>query len=222
VPLPDSHGMPLRRSASTARFGYQSRKRVLDVVIALLGVILTSPLMALVVLLVKCTSPGPVIFRQSRVGRGGIPFIIYKFRSMHTSAPHSVETRAGDPHITRVGRLLRATSLDELPQLFNVLAGSMSLVGPRPSLLEEVLGYDGHQVRRLDVLPGITGYAQVRGRAALPFEERMQADVWYVDHANLRLDLTILLQTVSAVIRGEGLYPLENDGVDASTKAFRT
>ena len=159
--------------------------------------------------MIRLDSPGPVFFRQQRIGKDGHPFVPLKFRSMvdkATTMGLGLNVSTDDPRITRVGRVLRNTSLDELPQLFNVLTGEMSLVGPRPTLPDQVAAYNNFQRRRLLVKPGITGWAQVNGRNAIPWEERIKLDVWYVENCSLKLDFTILLKTIKTWTRQEGLY----------------
>jgi len=175
------------------------------------------PLLLLIALLIRLDSPGPVLYRQTRVGLNGRRFRFYKFRSMVQGADVlkadlSAQNRMNgpvfkmekDPRVTRVGRLLRKTSLDELPQLFNVLKGDMSLVGPRPNLPEEVAQYKGWQRRRLSMKPGITGLWQVSGRNLIDFNEWMKLDLEYIDSWSLGLDLKILLKTIPTVLRGKG------------------
>jgi len=180
-------------------------KRALDLTGALLALIVTSPLLAASGLAIKLEDRGPVLFRQLRVGLRGSDFEILKLRTMVVGAEHrgaGLAVNQGDERITRVGRALRRLSLDELPQLWNVVRGEMSLVGPRPTVRVQVDQYTPQQLRRLEVKPGITGWAQVNGRAALPWSERIELDVWYVDHRSLRLDLRILARTPSALFRG--------------------
>ena len=194
-------------------------KRILDVIGATTGLTLLTPCMALIALAVKLSSPGPVIFRQRRAGRGGRPFIIYKFRTMAADAESrqhellALNEQDGpafkikrDPRVTRLGRLLRATSLDELPQLFNVLRGDMSLVGPRPLPCHESDASDGWRRRRLEVTPGLTCIWQVRGRSRVSFDEWMRMDLQYAGSRTLRHDLKLLIQTVWAVLRGKGAH----------------
>ncbi len=186
---------------------YQRLKRAFDVVCAGLGLIVLSPLFLVIGVFIRLDSPGPVFFRQERAGKDGIPFRIFKFRTMYVaSGPIRGYQRADDPRITRVGYWLRRLSLDELPQLINVARGEMSLIGPRPALLYQIERYNAHQRRRLDVRPGITGWAQVNGRNALSWEEKIELDVWYVDHCSFSLDLRIMLRTVRAVFDQSGLY----------------
>jgi len=170
---------------------------------------LTSPLLALAALAIKLESRGPVFYRQRRVGRGGEPFELWKLRTMVPGAEAmgaGVYVVEGDSRITRVGRLLRRFSLDELPNLVNVLKGEMAIVGPRPTVQEQVDRYTERQLRRLEVKPGITGWAQVNGRTSLPWPERIELDVWYVEHRSLRLDLRILAKTARMLATGRGLY----------------
>jgi len=183
--------------------------RALDLVVASLVLALASPLLVAAALLIKLESRGPVFYRQRRVGRGGQPFELWKLRTMVPGAEAmgaGIYVVEGDPRITRVGRRLRRFSLDELPNLVNVLRGEMAIVGPRPTVQEQVDRYTERQRRRLDVKPGITGWAQVNGRTSLPWPERIELDVWYVEHRSLRLDLRILVKTVWLLATGHGLY----------------
>jgi undecaprenyl phosphate N,N'-diacetylbacillosamine 1-phosphate transferase len=192
-------------------------KDILDQTMGWLAFLALSPLFWLVTAFIRLDSPGPVFFRQVRIGKDGIPFIAYKFRSMMdraTSVGLGLNVAVDDPRITRVGKFLRNTSLDELPQLYNVLKGEMSLVGPRPTLPYQVAAYNDFQLRRLLVKPGISGWAQINGRNAIPWEERIRLDVWYVDNWSLRLDLYILLRTVKTWVRREGLYGPEGINYD--------
>ena len=179
--------------------------RALDVVGASLGLVLASPLLAAAAIAIRLDGGGPVLYRQQRVGKDGREFELVKLRTMVVGAERQGAGWAvdhGDPRITRVGSLLRRISLDEVPQLWNVVRGEMSLIGPRPTLAYQVEQYTPHQRRRLDVRPGITGWAQVQGRASLPWEERIELDVWYVDHRSPWLDLRILARTPLALIGG--------------------
>ena len=179
--------------------------RAVDVVGASVTLALASPLIAVAVLAIKLEDRGPVLYRQSRVGLNGEEFELVKLRTMVVGAEQQGAGWAvneGDPRITRVGRLLRRLSLDELPQLWNVVRGEMSLVGPRPTLAYQVERYSPRQRRRLDVKPGLTGWAQIHGRARLPWEERIELDVWYVEHRSPRVDLKILLRTPLALFGG--------------------
>src|SRR3990170_2880198 len=179
--------------------------RALDVAIAGTGLVLASPVLALAALAVKLTDGGPILYRQVRVGRDGEDFELLKLRTMVVGAEtmgagYAVDE--GDPRITRAGALLRRLSLDELPQLWNVVRGDMSVIGPRPTLRYQVERYDERQRRRLDVLPGITGWAQIHGRASLSWEERIAYDVWYVEHRSPLTDVLILLRTPLALFGG--------------------
>jgi lipopolysaccharide/colanic/teichoic acid biosynthesis glycosyltransferase len=183
--------------------------RSLDLLIAVPLAGLTAPLVALLALLVRLESPGDPIYRQTRVGRDGRPFEIYKLRTMVTGAEFigaGLAIGEGDARITRLGRLLRRLSLDELPNLWNVVRGDMSVIGPRPTLQHQVEVYTERQRGRLAVKPGITGWAQINGRASLPWPERIELDLWYVEHRSLALDLRILARTVGLVVRGSGIY----------------
>jgi lipopolysaccharide/colanic/teichoic acid biosynthesis glycosyltransferase len=189
--------------------------RALDVVIAGAALVVASPLLALAALAIRLESKGSPIYRQRRVGRGGEPFELLKLRTMVSGAEHigaGLAVNEGDPRITRVGALLRRFSLDELPNLVNVLRGDMAIVGPRPTIQAQVDQYTERQRRRLEVKPGITGWAQVNGRASLPWDERIELDVWYVDHRSLRLDLRILARTARMLATGQGLYKGETGG----------
>ena len=179
--------------------------RALDVAGASLGLVLASPFLAAAAIAIKLDGGGPVLYRQQRVGKNGREFELVKLRTMVVGAERQGAGWAvnrGDPRITRVGSVLRRLSLDEVPQLWNVLRGEMSLIGPRPTLAYQVERYTPHQWRRLDVRPGITGWAQVQGRASLPWEERIELDVWYVDHRSPMLDLKILARTPLALFGG--------------------
>ena len=180
-------------------------RRALDVAVAGAGLVAVSPVLALAALAVKLEDRGPVLFKQTRVGKDGVDFELLKLRTMVVGAESQGAGYAvdrGDPRITRIGRVLRRTSVDELPQLWNVVRGEMSLIGPRPTLRYQVDRYDEHQRHRLDIRPGITGWAQVNGRTALPWAERIELDVWYVEHRSLAVDLRILLRTPRALFGG--------------------
>ena len=183
--------------------------RAADVLLAGVGLLLASPLLAICMVAIKVSSPGPVIYRSLRSGRGGAEFELFKLRTMHVgNDPVGVGTPvyAGDARVTRAGGFLRRFSLDELPNLVNVLRGEMAVVGPRPTLPAQVADYSEHQRRRLDVRPGLTGWAQVNGRAGIPWEERIELDVWYVEHRSPALDLRILARTLGLLVTGRGLY----------------
>jgi lipopolysaccharide/colanic/teichoic acid biosynthesis glycosyltransferase len=179
--------------------------RAADVAIAGSALVLASPVLALAALAIKLEDGGPVLYRQRRVGRDGGDFELLKLRTMVVGAETmgaGLSVNRGDPRITRTGRLLRKLSLDELPQLWNVVRGEMSVIGPRPTLRYQVEQYGERQRHRLDVKPGITGWAQVNGRAALPWADRIELDVWYVEHRSPLLDLRILARTPFALFRG--------------------
>jgi lipopolysaccharide/colanic/teichoic acid biosynthesis glycosyltransferase len=179
--------------------------RALDLAGASLGLVLASPFLAAAAIAIKLDGGGPVLYRQQRVGKDGREFELVKLRTMVVGAEGQGAGWAvdhGDPRITRVGSVLRRVSLDEVPQLWNVVRGEMSLIGPRPTLAYQVEQYTPHQRRRLDVRPGITGWAQVQGRASLPWEERIELDVWYVEHRSPSLDLKILARTPFALFGG--------------------
>ena len=185
--------------------GVPKTKRLLDLVLTALGLVLLSPLMALIALLVWAFLGRPVLFRQQRPGLRGQPFIVFKFRTLTEARGPDGELLPDPQRITTFGRFLRATSLDELPELFNVLRGEMSLVGPRPLLMQYLARYTSEQARRHEVLPGITGWAQIHGRNVLPWEERFRLDVWYVDHWSLGLDLKIMATTLWKALQREGI-----------------
>jgi exopolysaccharide biosynthesis polyprenyl glycosylphosphotransferase len=198
---------------------YDTAKRVLDFVVALLGVLVLSPVILLIAIAIKLDSKGPVFFKQERLGKGTRRFTMIKFRSMYIDGDARIGELAAlneatgplfkmrrDPRITRVGRILRRTSLDELPQLFNVLSGKMSVVGPRPPLPRELTGFDDIQRARLRVLPGLTGLWQVSGRSDLPFAEMVRLDMEYIERRSVLLDLRIIVMTVPSVVLGVGAY----------------
>lgn len=185
--------------------GGRAIKRVLDVALSGLALLVGWPALAVLAILIRRDSPGPAIFRQERAGRGMRPFTMYKFRTMRTDVdPFGASPDgADDPRLTPVGRRLRETSLDELPQLWNVLCGDMSLVGPRPLYMSQAREFDERQRRRLEVRPGLTGLAQVQGRGELPHAEKLEIDVQYVEKMSLGLDLRILWRTVFGRGRGD-------------------
>jgi lipopolysaccharide/colanic/teichoic acid biosynthesis glycosyltransferase len=180
-------------------------KRIFDLLLAALGLVILSPILLLAAVLVRIYHGSPVIFTQKRPGFKGTPFHIYKFRTMTDARDKSGKPLPDSERLTRLGRFLRASSLDELPELFNVLRGEMSIVGPRPLLMQYLERYTPEQARRHDVLPGITGWAQVNGRNALTWEDKFRLDVWYVDHWSLWLDIKIILLTVWKVLKREGI-----------------
>jgi lipopolysaccharide/colanic/teichoic acid biosynthesis glycosyltransferase len=183
--------------------------RALDVVLAALLLAVASPVLLVAAILIRLESTGPVVYRQRRVGLNGVPFDLWKLRTMIAGAEAmgaGIWVLEGDPRITRTGRFLRRFSLDELPNFVNVLRGEMSIVGPRPTVQPQVDAYTDRQRRRLEVKPGITGWAQVNGRASLPWPDRIELDVWYVEHRSLLLDLRILLRTARLLLTGHGLY----------------
>lgn len=185
---------------------YRVIKRGFDIIFSLLALALLSPVLLIVAILIKIDSKGPVIFKQQRLGIGGIPFSMYKFRSMCVGAEKQgtgVYSYKGDARITRIGRIIRATSIDELPQLVNILKGDMSLVGPRPALTYHPWPYeqyDEHQKHMFDVRPGITGWAQVNGRKEVPWPERIELNVYYVQHMSFALDWKIFWMTIFKVV----------------------
>jgi len=194
-------------------------KRAIDFTIALVGLIISSPLTLLIALAIKLDSPGPVLFRQIRVGKGGRHFVLYKFRSMREGAEEEQQKLTAlnetegpifkirhDPRCTRAGKFLRRTSLDELPQLYNVLRGEMSLVGPRPPLPTEVEHYEEWHKKRLEISPGMTGLWQVSGRSELSFDEMVLLDIYYIENWSAALDTEIFLRTIPKVIFGGGAY----------------
>jgi lipopolysaccharide/colanic/teichoic acid biosynthesis glycosyltransferase len=179
--------------------------RALDVALAGSGLLVTAPLLGLAAVAIKLEDGGPVLYRQSRVGRDGADFELLKLRTMVVGAEKlgaGFAVDEGDLRITRVGRLLRRTSIDELPQLWNVVRGEMSVIGPRPTLRYQVERYTERQLRRLSVKPGLTGWAQIHGRATLSWDERIDLDLWYVEHRSPRVDLRILLRTPRALFSG--------------------
>lgn len=206
---------------------YSTLKRLFDVTLSLLALIFLSPLIVMIILLIRFTSPGPVLFEQDRLGKGGKLFRMYKFRTMYhqinrethrafmkafingqvaADGEHEVFKPFDSSQVTSVGRILRKTSLDELPQLINILNGEMSLVGPRPNVPWEAEEYCPWHQERFEVLPGITGLAQVRGRSAILFDEIVRCDVEYIERQSLRLDIQILWRTVVSVLIGKGAH----------------
>lgn len=196
-------------------------RRCLDIVSATVGLAVSAPVMAAAAIAVRVHDGGPAFYRQERIGKNGKPFMMIKLRTMSVGAEHhgsGIVVSVGDERITRPGRILRATSLDELPQLWNVLRGEMAIIGPRPTVASQVALYSRLQRRRLEVLPGITGWAQVNGRNALSWAERIAFDVWYVEHQTPVLDLWVLSLTPSALrAKKDSLY-----GTDGKTPDFTT
>jgi lipopolysaccharide/colanic/teichoic acid biosynthesis glycosyltransferase len=193
-------------------------RRVIDIAVSATALILSAPIVALAMVAIRLETPGDPLYRQRRVGLRGREFDVLKLRTMVSGAEHQgagLAIDAGDARITRVGSILRRTSLDELPNLLNVLRGEMSLIGPRPTLPHQVAQYTERQRGRLQVRPGITGWAQVNGRAALPWSERIELDLYYIEHRSWRLDLEILKRTPAMVLGGTGLYKGETGGWSA-------
>ena len=196
-------------ASSGQRAASRGLPRAFDVAAAAVGLVVASPALLVAGVAIRVDSPGPAIYRQRRAGKGGSSFELYKLRTMQLGAdPVGVGTPVlpGDPRVTRVGRVLRRLSLDELPNLLNVLRGEMAIVGPRPTLPAQVELYSERQRRRLEVKPGLTGWAQVNGRAGIPWAERIELDVWYVDHRSAALDARILVRTARLLLSGRGLY----------------
>jgi lipopolysaccharide/colanic/teichoic acid biosynthesis glycosyltransferase len=189
--------------------------RALDLFVASVALVVGSPVLVASMVAIRVESPGSPIYRQRRIGRDGEAFEMLKLRTMVSGAEHQgagMAVNYGDPRITRVGRVLRRFSIDELPNLVNVVRGEMSLVGPRPTIQAQVDQYTDRQRRRLEVKPGITGWAQINGRASLPWHERIELDIWYVDNRSLRLDLAILAKTGRLLVSGQGLYKGDRGG----------
>jgi lipopolysaccharide/colanic/teichoic acid biosynthesis glycosyltransferase len=190
-------------------------RRTLDIVLSAAALALSAPLLALAMLAIRLETRGAVIYRQRRIGLDGHPFDVLKLRTMVDGAEHigaGLAVNENDPRITRVGAVLRRCSLDELPNLVNVLRGEMSLIGPRPTLPVQVEQYTERQRRRLHLRPGITGWAQVNGRASLPWSERIELDLYYIEHRSLALDLKIAWRTVAMILAGGEIYKGEHGG----------
>jgi lipopolysaccharide/colanic/teichoic acid biosynthesis glycosyltransferase len=184
-------------------------RRLFDVVVAGAALLLTSPLLLAAIVAIRLETAGHPIYRQRRIGKDGRPFDMLKLRTMVAGAESigsGLAVNEGDPRITRVGAVLRRYSIDELPNLVNVLRGEMSIVGPRPTVQVQVLQYTDRQRGRLAVRPGLTGWAQVNGRASLRWDERIELDLWYIEHRSWRLDLRILARTLKIIVAGEGIY----------------
>jgi lipopolysaccharide/colanic/teichoic acid biosynthesis glycosyltransferase len=190
-------------------------RRLFDIAVAGTALLLSAPVLALAIVAIRLESPGHPIYRQRRIGRDGRPFDVMKLRTMVDGAEKmgaGLAVDEGDTRITRVGAFLRRTSIDELPNLVNVLRGEMAIIGPRPTVPVQVEQYTERQRGRLAIRPGITGWAQVNGRATLPWDERIELDLWYIEHRSLRLDAQILWRTLLMVFGGEGLYRGETGG----------
>jgi len=185
--------------------GLPINKRIFDLIAALLGMILLSPLILFTAVGVSIFLGAPILFCQKRPGYKGQPFFIYKFRTMRDASDSAGNLLPDSERLTRLGRFLRTFSLDELPELFNILRGEMSIVGPRPLLMEYLERYSSEQMRRHDVYPGLTGWAQVNGRNAITWQEKFALDVWYVDHWSFWLDIKIILLTLWKVVKREGI-----------------
>ena len=187
---------------------YALVKRTVDIVLSLVAILLLSPLLLILSIVIRCTSPGKVIFIQERAGRNGIPFNFYKFRTMRPDAdPFGPSPKSGDdPRITSIGKFLREYSLDELPQLFNILKGDMSIVGPRPLYVAQIAEWNDRQKKRLLVKPGLTGLAQISGRGGLTREQKLEFDVRYVETAGIALDFKIMLATILHVFHRKDIY----------------
>lgn len=187
---------------------YNILKRALDILISLSVLILLSPILILIVTVIKLSSKGPAVFKQQRVGKNGDPFVFYKFRTMRCDVdPFGPSPKSDkDPRLTKIGRILRENSLDELPQLFNILKGDMSVVGPRPLYLSQIPEWSKRQQKRLLVKPGLTGLAQISGRGELTREEKLELDVKYVETASLSADVRIVLATIAYVFSRKGIY----------------
>jgi lipopolysaccharide/colanic/teichoic acid biosynthesis glycosyltransferase len=192
-------------------------RRLFDVVAAAIGLVLGAPIMAIAAIAIRLESRGHVIYRQRRVGQHGHEFDMLKLRTMVHGAEGigaGMAVNEGDPRITRVGAFLRRTSIDELPNLVNVLRGEMAIIGPRPTIPVQVAQYTDRQRGRLSVKPGLTGWAQVQGRASLPWSERIELDLWYIEHRTWRLDVLILRRTFDVLVHGSGLYKGDRGGWD--------
>ena len=190
-------------------------RRAFDIVVAATVLLLTSPVLLVAIVAIRLETPGHPIYRQRRIGKDGVPFDLLKLRTMVAGAESmgsGLAVNEGDPRITKVGAVLRRFSIDELPNLVNVLKGDMAIIGPRPTVPVQVEQYSERQRGRLKVRPGLTGWAQVNGRTALPWDERIELDLWYIEHRSWRLDLQILLRTAAIVLGGDGLYKGQTGG----------
>jgi len=200
---------PHRHAGRLGEGGGHALSRALDLLVAGVALAISAPVLAVAAIAIRIESPGPVIYRQRRVGLHGEEFEMLKLRTMVWGAERvgaGLAVNAGDPRITRVGRILRRFSIDEVPNLVNVLRGEMAIVGPRPTIQAQVDHYTERQMRRLEVKPGLTGWAQINGRASLPWDERIELDVWYVDNKSFRLDVKIVVKTIRMLASGGGIY----------------
>ena len=199
-------------------------RRTIDIAVSLIALAAGAPVMLIAMIAIRLESKGHPIYRQRRIGRGGRPFDLLKLRTMVDGAEYigaGLAVNENDSRITRVGSFLRRTSLDELPNLLNVLRGEMSLIGPRPTVPVQVDQYDARQRGRLVIRPGITGWAQVHGRTSLPWSERIELDLHYIEHRSLRMDIEILRRTLTLVARGSGLYKGQTGGWDGQDETDR-
>ena len=199
---------------------YTPIKRIIDIVLSGVGIIVLSPLLLVLCIAIKLDSPGPILFKQKRVGIHKKHFMIYKFRTMRTDTPKDMPTHMlsnPEQYITRTGKFLRKTSLDELPQIFNIFKGDMSIVGPRPLLVQYLPLYNERQRHRHDVRPGLTGWAQVHGRNSISWEEKFDYDIYYVANIAITLDISILFKTFKTVIKRDGI----NSESDATMEDFK-
>lgn len=200
------------------RISYTHVKRALDVVLSLIALVVISPVLAIISVLIKLDSKGPIIYKQKRLGKDGNLFTIYKFRTMVSNAEEVMNNFTeeqkeefakffkleNDPRITRVGKILRKTSLDELPQIFNILKGDMSIIGPRPVVEDEIEKYGGHKDKYLSIKPGLTGWWACNGRSLTTYQERIELEIYYIDNISLKLDIKCLIRTVIAILKKEG------------------
>jgi exopolysaccharide biosynthesis polyprenyl glycosylphosphotransferase len=220
VAVDDINGIPLIGVREVTISGWNfAIKRAIDIILCFIASIILAPIFLLIAIAIKVDSAGPVFFKQVRIGRGGKPFVCYKFRSMREGADRELDKLAdlneatgplfkikNDPRLTRMGRFFRRTSLDEFPQIINVLRGEMSLVGPRPPLPREVAQYEDWHKKRLEVAPGMSGLWQVSGRSLLTFDEMVMLDLFYIENWSLTLDLKIMLRTVPSVLLADGAF----------------
>ena len=184
-------------------------RRAIDIVVSLIGLVVTAPVVLVAMLIIRLESHGHPIYKQLRIGKDGVPFDMLKLRTMVSGAEHmgaGMAVNEGDTRITRTGKFLRRWSIDELPNFVNVLRGDMSLIGPRPTIQGQVAQYTERQRGRLAIRPGLTGWAQIHGRTALPWDQRIELDLWYIEHRKLKTDLVIVWQTVRMLVNGDGVY----------------